>query len=212
MNIDVQANVSSVCKKRKFSSISGGKTSKPKALLAQQLMLSEWLVDVPEDFYTNWFMLCCPVGKRALVISGNGRTKVFSRSGNLLFQMPWSLNDFTIHRNKRSRPIILDCIYVEGERTFYILDVLAWNGHNVSDCDTQFRFFWLRSKYAEDLKTLFDQQPPAKSMQVDGMSVETLKASRRQRHRFIPLDYCECTPENIQKHIKGQRPFSSEVS
>lgn len=34
-----------------------------------QLMLSEWLVDVPENFSTNWFMIPCPEGKRCLVVA-----------------------------------------------------------------------------------------------------------------------------------------------
>lgn len=33
------------------------------------LMLSEWLVDVPEDFASTYLALPCPVGKRCLVFS-----------------------------------------------------------------------------------------------------------------------------------------------
>lgn len=35
------------------------------------LMLSEWLVDVPEDFAEKYYAVPCPVGKRVLVVSGN---------------------------------------------------------------------------------------------------------------------------------------------
>lgn len=38
---------------------------------AYQLMLSEWLVDVPDDLVQEWFMVVCPMGKRNLVIAGN---------------------------------------------------------------------------------------------------------------------------------------------
>ena len=34
-------------------------------------MLSEWLVDVPDDLQQEWFMVVCPVGKRNLVIAAN---------------------------------------------------------------------------------------------------------------------------------------------
>ena len=34
-------------------------------------MLSEWLVDVPDDLVQEWFMVVCPIGKRNLVIAGN---------------------------------------------------------------------------------------------------------------------------------------------
>lgn len=34
-----------------------------------QLMLSEWLVDVPADLEQEWLVVVCPVGKRALVVA-----------------------------------------------------------------------------------------------------------------------------------------------
>ena len=34
-----------------------------------QIMLSEWLVEVPEDFETNWLVVPCPIGKRCLVVA-----------------------------------------------------------------------------------------------------------------------------------------------
>jgi hypothetical protein len=34
-----------------------------------QLMLSEWMVEVPDDVAQNWFAVVCPVGKRCLVVS-----------------------------------------------------------------------------------------------------------------------------------------------
>ncbi|XP_016393085.1 snurportin-1-like [Sinocyclocheilus rhinocerous] len=36
---------------------------------ANQLMLSEWLVDVPADLSSDWLMVVCPVGKRSLVVA-----------------------------------------------------------------------------------------------------------------------------------------------
>ena len=36
-----------------------------------QLMLSEWMVDKPEDLVENWVMVPCPVGKRSLVVAAN---------------------------------------------------------------------------------------------------------------------------------------------
>lgn len=34
-----------------------------------QMMLSEWLVDVPADLSSDWLMVVCPVGKRSLVVA-----------------------------------------------------------------------------------------------------------------------------------------------
>lgn len=35
-----------------------------------RMMLSEWMIDVPQDFSENWFMVPCPVGKRTRLVSG----------------------------------------------------------------------------------------------------------------------------------------------
>jgi len=35
-----------------------------------RMMLSEWMLDVPQDFTENWIMVPCPVGKRVRLISG----------------------------------------------------------------------------------------------------------------------------------------------
>lgn len=45
-----------------------------------RVMLSEWLVDKPTDFYENWMGVFCPVGKRCLVVASRGKTCVFSRT------------------------------------------------------------------------------------------------------------------------------------
>ena len=34
-----------------------------------QLMLSEWMIEMPSDFETHWFMVPSPVGKRCLVVA-----------------------------------------------------------------------------------------------------------------------------------------------
>ena len=39
-------------------------------------MLSEWLVDVPEDFEASCYVVPCPVGKRNLVTASQVRVKL----------------------------------------------------------------------------------------------------------------------------------------
>lgn len=33
------------------------------------LMLSEWMIEKPEDFHENWFVVPCPKGRRLLVVA-----------------------------------------------------------------------------------------------------------------------------------------------
>lgn len=43
--------------------------------LCLQLMLSEWLVDVPSDLVSDWLMVVCPVGKRSLIVASKVTTQ-----------------------------------------------------------------------------------------------------------------------------------------
>lgn len=55
-------------------SVGKGKRSKGRRSrnrYADELMLSEWLVDIPDTLSTDWICLPCPLGKRALVVASN---------------------------------------------------------------------------------------------------------------------------------------------
>ena len=45
--------------------------------------------------------------------------------------------------------VVLDCVFNEPLKTFFILDVMCWQGHPFYDSDTEFRFFWSQAKYSE---------------------------------------------------------------
>lgn len=49
--------------------------------LLTQLMLSEWLIDVPSDLGQEWIVVVCPVGKRALIVASRGSTSAYTKSG-----------------------------------------------------------------------------------------------------------------------------------
>lgn len=47
-------------------------------------------------------------------------------------------------------PTLLDCIFQEATNTYYVVDVLAWNGCQLDDCTLECRLaFWVHSKLAE---------------------------------------------------------------
>ncbi|NXN92740.1 SPN1 protein, partial [Rhinopomastus cyanomelas] len=118
---------------------------------ANQLMLSEWLVDVPVDLEQEWLVVVCPVGKRALVVASRGTTAAYTKSGFCVNRFPSLLPGGNRHNSTSDKVYcILDCIYSEAEQTYYILDVMCWRGHPVYDCQTDFRFFWLSSKIQEE--------------------------------------------------------------
>ncbi|XP_032599145.1 snurportin-1 [Drosophila grimshawi] len=117
-----------------------------------RLQQSEWLRHRPENL-ADWLLLPCPVGKRCLVIAANGRTKAYNKAGRITMQLRSLLPGDGYMQKFRT---ILDCVYVPEEDTFYVLDALAFGQQQLLNCDANFRFFWLRSRFDEhgELKEL----------------------------------------------------------
>ncbi|XP_055946653.1 snurportin-1-like isoform X2 [Argiope bruennichi] len=113
---------------------------KPPKSYRNQLMLSEWLVEVPGDLADQWYLKLCPVGKRCLIVASKGMTKAYTKSGYNIMSFPSNLPG----GNKviSSKPLhvycFLDCIYNEVEKTYYILDIMCWNSHPCFDSEFKF--------------------------------------------------------------------------
>ncbi|XP_041693593.1 snurportin-1 [Coregonus clupeaformis] len=156
---------------------------------ANQLMLSEWLVDVPQELDTDWLMVVCPVGKRSLIVASKGSTAAYTKSGYCVNRFPSLLPGGNRHNSAMGKDYtILDCIYSEVERTYFILDVMCWRGHPVYDCPTEFRFYWLQSKVQE----------------TDGMADIT----KRNPFKFVSLQSTACSTEAIQQALATEYNFN----
>ncbi|XP_076220917.1 snurportin-1 [Nomia melanderi] len=123
-------------------------SSKRYKCYANQLMMSEWLLDVPQDFVEKWIIVPCPEGKRTLVVACKGVTKAYNKRGNRLGKFYSALPGGNPSGHRGSCTII-DCIWMKQQKTYYVLDVLAWSNQSLMDCDTEFRFFWLKSQLQE---------------------------------------------------------------
>ncbi|XP_053449757.1 snurportin-1 isoform X2 [Nycticebus coucang] len=118
---------------------------------ANQLMLSEWLIDVPSDLGQEWIVVVCPVGKRALIVASRGSTSAYTKSGYCVNRFPSLLPGGNRQNSTTAKDYtILDCIYSEVNQTYYVLDVMCWRGHPFYDCQTDFRFYWMHSKLPEE--------------------------------------------------------------
>lgn len=113
-----------------------------------QLMLSEWLVEKPNDLEKNWLMMLCPEGKRCFVIAGHGTTKAFAKSGWMIRTFPSWLPG-GCRRSGREKCSLLDCIFSETEKKFYVLDAMMWNTFNIYETSTDLRSFFIASKLEE---------------------------------------------------------------
>lgn len=115
-------------------------------------MLSEWLVDRPMDFESEWILKAMPVGRRCLVFARKGETVAYSRTGQFIkaFQsaLPGGCHMHISHCRRQFA--IVDCIYVQHTNSFYLMDALAWSEHKLYESEASFRFFWLQSRYTEN--------------------------------------------------------------
>ena len=105
------------------------------------------MIEVPGDFPQEWRGILAPIGKRSLVIAGNGTTSQYSRGGRRGKSFPSHLPGGFWSDSKRIT--ILDCIFDAASGTFFILDVMMWADYDCYDLDTEFRHFWVKSKFEE---------------------------------------------------------------
>ncbi|XP_014489900.1 snurportin-1 isoform X1 [Vigna radiata var. radiata] len=127
------------------------KAAEARKWFAKQLMLPEWMIDVPNNLAQDWFVFARPSGKRCFVVSCNGTTISRLRNGSILNRFPSALPSGARKKESGSSQSysILDCIFHELDQTYYVIDMVCWRGYSLSDCTAEFRFFWLNSKLAE---------------------------------------------------------------
>ncbi|KAK3606019.1 hypothetical protein CHS0354_025057 [Potamilus streckersoni] len=163
-------------------SYTGYRRSKNIREYQDQLMLSEWLVEVPADFEQEWLMVVCPFGKRCLVVASQGSTNAYTKAGYRVNTFPSHLPGGNRKQQDRYKGnCILDCLYNEMDKTYYVLDVMSWKDHPVYDSETEFRFFWLQSKFAE--------------------VPEVGTASKLNPNKFVILPNFPCTKEAISEAL-----------
>ena len=116
-----------------------------------------------------------PEGKRCLVIAARGVTHSRLRNGRLLHRFPSGLpNGSRVTQCGQDAYCILDCIFHEPMRTYYVQDLLCWKGYSLYECSAEFRLFWVASKLAET-------------------SAGALPGEQH-RYPFVPVPANQCTP------------------
>ncbi len=154
-------------------------------------MLSEWLEQIDEsDREHNWIMCVCPVGKRCLVVASEGITSVYNKGGRLIARHSSRLPGGS--RENKTDQTIIDCIYNEILRTYFILDILEWKlkNHPMTDSESEFRFYWIKCK--------LDEQP------------DLNLNSRENPYKFCDLPRLnKCSSLEIQKMF--EKPYEFEV-
>ncbi|XP_036391122.1 snurportin-1 isoform X2 [Megalops cyprinoides] len=117
-----------------------------------------------------------------------GSTVAYTKSGYCVNRFPSLLPGGNRHSSAVGKDYtILDCIFSEVDRTYYILDVMCWRGHPVYDCPSEFRFYWLQSKVQE----------------AEGLS----EVVKHNPFRFLSLQSVACSTESIQQALAEEYNF-----
>ncbi|KFP01060.1 Snurportin-1, partial [Calypte anna] len=148
---------------------------------ANQLMLSEWLVDVPSDLEQEWVLVVCPIGKRALVVASRGTTAAYTKSGFCVNRFPSLLPGGNRHNSTSDKAVgtfILDSY--SSSDTFILVSFCLLS-------QTDFRFFWLSSKIQEE----------------EGLG----EKSRINPYKFVGLQNFPCSSDSLCKVLATDFPF-----
>ncbi|KAI1316713.1 hypothetical protein EDD11_009602 [Mortierella claussenii] len=173
-----------------------------------QLMIPEAMHDIPTDLDTSYYIVPLPIGHRCFIISADGKTTARLPSGQLLvsaFESSLPAGSGQYRGNRRSDYCILDCVYSSVTRTFWTLDIMCWRGHPVYECETEFRFWWLRGKLAEieELQTKWMasqtrewEQDAAKKKQKRARQIKR----RQERAAAAAMDVVPTEPSDTTAH------------
>lgn len=110
------------------------------------LQLSEWLKEKPENM-DDWILMPCPKGQRCIVVASRGETKMFSKNKKYCMTFSSLLPGGSSNSNYNDS-CILDCVYNKDVDKFFVLDAIHYS-IPLMDCEAEFRFFWLKSKFNE---------------------------------------------------------------
>jgi snurportin-1 len=93
---------------------------------ASQLMNPEWLIEIPTDLATEWYVVPRPEGQRCTIFASKGRTIARLRNGiifeNFQSMLPGGSRETSGGGGDgQSNYSLLDCIYHAGTSTYYIL-------------------------------------------------------------------------------------------
>ncbi|CAD6194048.1 unnamed protein product [Caenorhabditis auriculariae] len=150
---------------------------------ADQLMLSEWLIDIPEMLSAEWTMIPAPVGKRVLVVASRGTTTAYNKAGRMVTQFQSRLPGGSSATS--ASYTIVDAIM--SDKTIYCLDLLCWNQMNVADNPVDLRHFLLDSK--------LEEMP------------ELAVSSKKNKFSIRKLPHCKCTPEAMTEMMSSDFDF-----
>ena len=171
-------------------------------------MQPSWMMtaSMPSDAVEQWRMLARPEGLRCLVIAVNGRTMSRKKNGTLLHKFESTLPHGAggVHaiasgsKQKAACATILDCVWNDAAKTYFVLDVCAWNGIDALG-PAEWRQIWLREKFT-DLMTKAAASATTTECGAGVLSLPSAKSQSSPSYAFHLLPWLACTSRTFEAH------------
>lgn len=107
-------------------------------MYARRFQVPGWLNCIPEDF-EKYIVMLKPAGLRVLLFITNCKVLARDKYG---YKQAEFVTDYA---GKSSMSTILDAIYNQDTRAYYIMDVIQWKGNFLTGEEFLFRQNWLAS-------------------------------------------------------------------
>jgi len=124
-------------------------------------------------------------------VSARGETTSRLRNGRVKHVFPSSLpaGNRRGADSQDSGFSILDCIFHAPTKTYFVLDLICWNGTAIADSDTEFRLFWAASKLQE---------------------VPVAVVSKYNRFSFTAVPVWKADPSGIRNAYEAELPYRKD--
>lgn len=94
---------------------------------SHRFMLPEFMTEIPPCLDKEWCVMPLPEGERCCAVSFNGTTVTrLQRSGFVFHRFNSPLPSGNPSNNQPDLCCVLDCIFHEPHRTYYVLDIMCW--------------------------------------------------------------------------------------
>lgn len=90
---------------------------------ANQMMIPEWMIEIPSDLSHSWLVMPRPEGQRCLVIAERGLTVARRRNGIVRDRFESSLPGGG-QSSRMNAKTVLDCVFYDQLRTYFVTGMM----------------------------------------------------------------------------------------
>lgn len=167
---------------------------------SHNLMMPEFLHDVPSDFEDGWLCTPFPEGARCMLVAKGGKTEARDVEGIKLDDFQSLLPGGSgFHNSEKPIHTVLDCIQVDAKElgrpdspnyyVYFVLDVLSWNGKFYYNSDAETRF-WMKENWISDIEGL--------------RTIEKKKLAQRNDRLILSLPVFDVLPPTLSLMTTSQ--------